>query len=185
MDVAVLLDRCRQGDQLAWEALVRQYQGRVYAVAYHYVGNAEDARDLTQEVFVKLYRTVDGVEADLLLSWIVRVARNACIDFLRRRRARPAQSEESLEEMEHLSTPLPDPEEQWQAGSRRRLIHRAMRGLSLLNREMIILREIQGLSLEEIASLLGVPLGTVKSRCNRARIELADKVLALSADGGS
>jgi RNA polymerase sigma-70 factor (ECF subfamily) len=87
--------------------------------------------------------------------------------------------------MEHLSTPLPDPEEQWQAGSRRRLIHRAMRGLSLLNREMIILREIQGLSLEEIASLLGVPLGTVKSRCNRARIELADKVLALSADGGS
>jgi RNA polymerase sigma-70 factor (ECF subfamily) len=184
MDCDTLLKRCRQGDELAWEALVRQYQGRVYSVAYHYVGDAEDARDLAQEIFIRLYRTLNHVEGQTLLPWVIRVARNASIDFLRRRKARPPGRDIVADEMRCLPSRAPNPEESCAEGDRRRLVHRALGHLSDLNREVIVLKEIQGMSIQDIASLLGVPIGTVKSRSNRARIELAETILALEAAGG-
>ncbi|RPJ85983.1 MAG: sigma-70 family RNA polymerase sigma factor [Acidobacteria bacterium] len=179
MDCGALLNRCRQGDELAWEALVRQYQGRVYSIAYHYIGDAEDARDLAQEIFVRLYRTLNHVEAQTLLPWVIRVARNASIDFLRRRNARPPGQDIAAEEMCDLTSQAPNPEECCTEADRRRLVHRALGHLTNLNREIIILKEIQGMSVQDIASLLGIPVGTVKSRSNRARIELAEAILAL------
>jgi len=184
MDCGTLLKRCRQGDELAWEALVRQYQGRVYSVAYHYVGDAEDARDLAQEIFVRLYRTLSHVDGETLLPWVIRVARNASIDFLRRRKARPPARDIAADEMWDLPSQAPTPEESCAEGDRRRLVHRALGRLTSLNREIIILKEIQGMSIQDIASLLGVPVGTVKSRSNRARIELAEAILALEGAAG-
>jgi len=184
MDCGTLLKRCRQGDELAWEALVRQYQGRVYSVAYHYVGDAEDARDLAQEIFVRLYRTLNHVDGETLLPWVIRVARNASIDFLRRRKARPPGRDILADEMWDLPSQAPNPEETCAEGDRRRLVHRALGHLTNLNREIIILKEIQGMSVQDIASLLGVPVGTVKSRSNRARIELAETILALEGGTG-
>lgn len=180
MDLAMLLERCKAGDELAWEALVRQFQARVFGIAFHYLGNMEDARDLAQEIFIRIYRHLDLCRDEhMFMPWLIRISRNACIDHLRRRKARPAASDTAVEEMIDLQAPGLNPEEHWLADSRKGVIHAALRKLSSLNREIILLREILGLPLEEIASMLDVPLGTVKSRTNRARIELAEKVRLL------
>ncbi len=185
MDLAMLLERCKAGDELAWEVLVRQFQARVFGIAFHYVGSAEDARDLAQEIFIRIYSHLDlCVDEHMFVPWMVRISRNACIDHLRRKKARPVPADVAVEEMVHLQAAGPNPEEHWLADSRKRLIHHAFRKLTSLNREVILLREILGLPLEEIASLLKIPLGTVKSRINRARLELADRVRALAASAG-
>lgn len=174
----------RQGDPLAWEAFVRAHQGRVFGLAYHYTTHAEDARDLTQDVFVRIYQNLDRIpEGEGLVGWLVRLTRNACIDFLRRRKARPPAWDLPVEEVFGLASPEADPAQAHLAAAQRRGLHQALRELTELNREMILLKEIQGLALEEIARLLGVPLGTVKSRSNRARLELADKLTALGWGG--
>jgi len=183
VDLNFVLERCRDGDQLAWEALVREFQGRVYGIACHYVGNSEDARDVAQEVFVRIYRNLaPDIDKQRFVPWMIRVCRNACIDHLRRRRARPQALDDQAQTK--LVDGRQNPEEQWAANSRKRLIYRAMQQLSRLNREIILLKDILDLPLEQISSMLKVPLGTVKSRSNRARIELAEKVLALSDRAG-
>jgi RNA polymerase sigma-70 factor (ECF subfamily) len=180
MEIAPLLERCRKGDELAWEALVRRFQSRIYGLAYHYAGNAEDARDLAQEVFVRLYESLGlCTDAKTFIPWMIRIGRNICIDHLRRKKARPPAEDIPVEESYNLSDQGQTPEEIYAADSRKQLIYRALQSLTALNREIILLKEIQGLSLEEIASLLGVPLGTIKSRSHRARVELAQAVLAL------
>ncbi len=163
---------------------MRQYQGRVYSIAYHYVGDAEDARDLAQDIFVRLYRTLNHVDAETLFPWVIRVARNASVDFLRRRKARPPARDIAADEMWDLPSQTPNPEECCAEGDARRLVRRALGHLTSLNREIIILKEIQGMSVQDIASLLGIPVGTVKSRSNRARIELAETILALEGAAG-
>lgn len=181
MDLATLLERCRQGDQLAWERLVRQHQGRLYGLVHHYVGDAEEAHDLTQDVFVRIYKNLDACsEEKHFVPWTIRIARNACIDHLRRRKARPPARDLPVDEMVNLASHLPRPDEVVQADARKRLVHLALQQLSELSREIILLKDIQELTLDEIATLLDVPIGTVKSRSNRARIELARKILSLS-----
>jgi RNA polymerase sigma-70 factor (ECF subfamily) len=183
MDLSALLERCRGGDELAWEALVRLFQARLYGIAYHYVGNAEDARDLAQESFIKIYQNLAICPGESgFLPWIIRIARNACIDHLRRREARPPAQDIAAEDLDSLRAPSGDPSQVYAADARKRLIHRALQQLSALTREIILLKDIQGLALEEIAAMLNVPLGTVKSRSNRARIELAHKLAFLRSE---
>ena len=181
MEIEELLDRCRQGDGLAWEALVRRFQGRVYGIAYYYTGNVEEARDLAQDIFVKIYSRLETcTRAETFIPWMIRLARNASIDRLRKTKARPPAAGIPVEEMFDLKAPGPDPAEVWRTTSRKELIHRALQRLSQINREMILLKEIQGMTLEEVADLLKIPVGTAKSRSNRARLELAREVMALS-----
>lgn len=180
MELATLLDRCRQGDELAWEAFVRQYQRRIYSLATCYATDADDARDLAQDVFVRLYRTrKQWSGADAFIPWMIRVARNVCLDRVRARRVRPPASDIPADELVNLAGTGADPDQQYVASSRRQLFYRALRKLTDISREMILLKEIQGLQIEQIASMLHIPLGTVKSRSNRARLELARHVLAL------
>jgi RNA polymerase sigma-70 factor (ECF subfamily) len=184
MELPELLARCRHGDELAWEELIRQHQARVYGIALGYTGNAEEARDVAQEVFVRVWKRLDRCpDPALFQPWLVRVARNACVDHLRRRKARPPAQDVPADELRHLASSDPTPAEAYDAESRRRLVYRALQALSEINREMILLKDVQGLALEEIASMLNVPLGTVKSRTNRARLELARAVMAI--EGGS
>lgn len=173
MDPNELLPRCRAGDPLAWEALVRQYQGRVYGIALVYLGQPEEARDLAQDVFVRVYRNLDRCAGgDAFLPWLVRITRNAAIDRLRRMRARPQSSGVTPDEVAQLASEEPGPDEELRRQRRQDLVRRALGRLSHLNREIILLKEIQGLSLETIAAMVKAPLGTVKSRSNRARGEL-------------
>ena len=180
MELATLLERCRQGNELAWEALVRGYQGRVYGLAVHYLGDAEEARDVAQEIFVRIYRKLDDCTDDArFVPWMLRIARNACIDHIRRRKARPPGRDLRAEDLHDLASSLPGPADELYDNARKELVHQGIQALGELNREIIVLKDIHGLSLEEIAKMLEVPLGTVKSRCNRARVELARKLVAL------
>jgi len=183
MELSSLLDRCRQGDDLAWEAFVRQFERRVYSIASGYASSPDEARDLAQDIFIRLYETRGRwVDADVFTPWLIRVARNVCLDQLRRKKARPPAEDIQADEMWDLASPDADPEAELQIAGRQRLVWRALRSLGQLSREMIQLKEIQGLSLQEVAAVLHVPVGTVKSRSNRARLELAEKVLALSGE---
>lgn len=184
-DLALILERCRQGDELAWEALVRQYQSRVYAVALQYVRDADEALDLAQDIFVRLYKRLETFQGhETFLPWLMRLSRNAAIDHLRRRKARPPGRDVPAEEDPTLTDTRPLPDVDWETQGRRRLVHAAMGKLTETNREMILLKEIQGLNLKEIAEVLGIPVGTVKSRSNRARLELAQAILALDPAAG-
>ena len=183
MDLSLILTRCKSGDPLAWEALVRQFQSRVYGIACHYSRNTEDGRDLAQEIFVRIYQNIQTcTDADMFIPWMIRISRNACIDHYRRKMARSRGKDIGLDQVAGLPDRGANPEQQSAANARKNLIYRALREITALNREMILLKEIQGLQLDEIASLLRIPLGTIKSRCNRARIELARKVIALSGE---
>jgi RNA polymerase sigma-70 factor, ECF subfamily len=182
LDLASLLDRCRQGDDLAWEAFVRQFQRRVYSIASGYAPNPDEARDMAQDVFVRLYETRGRwAPAEAFLPWLVRVARNLCLDQLRRRKARPPAEDVLADEMTDLTSTFAGPDDELETTGRRRLVWQALRSLGHLSREIIQLKEIQELSLQEIAAMLHVPIGTVKSRSNRARLELAERILALES----
>ena len=186
LDNADLIARCRRGDDLAWEALVRRHQGRVFAVAFHYLRDREEARDTAQDVFVKMYRSLHTLRDDKpFLPWLLRLARNASIDRLRRLKVRTPAIEVPVESAPQLAAPDPTPEEESLRGARQRLVYRALGDLTANNREMILLKEIQGLKLEEIARLLGIPLGTVKSRSLRARLQLGKAILALDPEYGA
>jgi RNA polymerase sigma-70 factor (ECF subfamily) len=183
MDLSTLLERCCGGDELAWEALVRQFQARIYGIAYHYVGNVEDARDLAQETFVRIYQNLAVCpDEQRFLPWVIRITRNVCIDHLRRKRARPPVQDIAAEDMVSLRSPGGDPGQLYDSDSKKHQVHSALQGMTDLNREIILLRDIQGLALEEVASLLHIPIGTVKSRSNRARMELARKLAFLRSE---
>jgi len=185
VDLPVLIARCKAGDELAWEAFVRQYQGRVYSLAGSYARSSEDARDMAQEIFVRLYEKRHAwPEGETFVPWMIRTARNLCIDLIRKAQVRPSAADSSEDDLARLTSSTVSPEDDFHLGARKSLLWRAIRSLTALNREMVVLKEIQGLSLEEVASLLKVPIGTVKSRSNRARLELAEKVLEMSGDRG-
>jgi RNA polymerase sigma-70 factor (ECF subfamily) len=184
MEPTRLIELVRSGDELAWESFVRTYQGRVFGLAYHYTTQAEDARDLTQEVFVRVYENLRMIpEEEGCLPWILRITRNACIDHLRRRKARPPLWDLPVDTLWDLRATGPDPEEAHAEQARRTLVHRALQDLTDLNREIILLKEIQGLGVEAIAAILQVPVGTVKSRSSRARLELAERLCAAGLGG--
>ncbi|MDH3629278.1 MAG: sigma-70 family RNA polymerase sigma factor [Acidobacteriota bacterium] len=183
-ETAELVRRCRSGDALAWEELVRQYQSRIYSLALHYLRDPDEARDLAQEVFIQVYRKLDAFRGDEFTPWLMRVGRNQCIDRLRRIKARPPARDVELDDGIDLPSDAMDPHADAQAGEERQLIHRAMGRLSDAYREMILLKEIQGLPLQEIAKMLDLPIGTVKSRSARARVELAKSVVKIDPGYG-
>jgi len=183
--LADLVEPCRSGDARAWEAFVRGFQGRIFALSYSYVGDREEARDLAQEIFVRLYETRDQwAPGDEFLPWLFRVARNRSIDYLRRRKVRTPGIALPEEALADLPDHAPSAEAETITSDRRSILRAALRGLSAINREIVVLRDVHGLPVQQVASILGIPIGTVKSRASRARVELAEKVMALSRGQG-
>ena len=176
-----VIERVRGGDVDAFEALVTAYQKQIYNLTLRYVSSPEDAADLTQEAFLRAYRSLDSFRGDSRFSvWMYRLTTNICIDFLRSRGRGSAVSsltvENEDEELEELE--LPDNRYDPQRELERRELRRAVRaGLDTLSedaREIVILRELEGLSYAEIGERLGLEAGTVKSRLFRARKALCD-----------
>jgi len=182
--VAQLVRRCASGDPLAWEEIVQRFHRRIYNICYRFAGSADDAQDLTQEVFIKVFRTVgsfDGEKASFN-TWMTTVARNLLVDHFRKKRNdRATDSIDSVQGADEDGPTLADrlasdgPSAQVHVESRERqeMVHRALRHISPDLREAVILRDLQDMDYREIAQILKVPEGTVKSRINRGRAELA------------
>jgi RNA polymerase sigma-70 factor (ECF subfamily) len=171
-----LLDRCLAGEDSAWEALLRDYTRKIYNLCYRFTGRVEEAEDVTQEVFLKVFQTLKSYDAaqGSFSTWLNRVARNHLVDHYRRTRKDRVTSslEDELPAAEQKSSPHMEPTGQVESRERRETLQLALDKLSPDLREAVILRDLHDLDYEEIALVLKVPQGTVKSRINRGRLEL-------------
>jgi len=181
---AAVIRRVLDGDGNAFEDLVAAYEKNVYNLALRMTGNAQDAEDMAQEAFVKAYTSLPGFRGDSKFSvWLSRIVSNVCLDFLRRQNRRPASSL-SLEDEdgEESQMDIPDesqsPEQLLEHSLTQEAVQRGLQSLSEEQRQILLLREIQGLSYEEIAETLDLEAGTVKSRIFRARKKLCAFLIA-------
>ena len=174
---AELVERCLKGDGVAWEEIVRRHTQRIYNLCYRFTGGRAEAEDLSQEVFLRIYRTLKTYRPaeGHLTTWLMRVTRNLLIDHYRRtKKDRVTDSlEDQLEGIEQKESDAPSPEVFARRGELSEKVQRALTRLSPDLREAVILRDLQGLEYAEIQRVLDIPEGTVKSRINRGRIELA------------
>ena len=172
-----LVDRCLGGEEAAWEDLIRTHTRRVYGLCYRFTGKDSEAQDLTQEVFLRVYRTLKTFRAaeGAFTTWLARLTRNLLIDNYRRtRHERLTDSiEEQLPMLEESVSAASRPEGMVAGREASEILQGALQKLSPELREAVILRDLQGLEYREIADILRIPEGTVKSRLNRGRTELA------------
>src|SRR6202008_4841492 len=174
---AQLVQRCLQGDGSAWEKLVRRHTRRIFNVCYRFVGNRTEAEDISQEVFLRVYRTLASYRSAHggFATWMTSVTRNLLIDHYRRtKRDRITDSlDDPVRVVENKKSAGRRPDEQALLGELSSQVQSALTRLSPELREAVILRDLQQLEYSEIQTVLSVPEGTVKSRINRGRIELA------------
>lgn len=178
---STIVERCLSGDDAAWEELVRAHTRRVYGICYRFTGKDSEAQDLTQEVFLRVYRSLGSFRSSegSFSTWLARLTRNLLIDHYRR--TRNERVTDSIEEQ--LPGSEGRTEEKFRSTSRPdsvvagreagELLQAALSRLSPELRETIILRDLQEMEYREIADVLSIPEGTVKSRLNRGRAELA------------
>ncbi len=182
--VNALVRRCVAGDAAAWQEIVQLYHRRIYNICYRFSGSADDAADLTQEVFIKMYRTLSTFDTTRasLMTWVTTVTRNLLVDHFRKGKydrvtdsldGTASNQEDGLTLAEKLEDRSAGPEARVRSQEAQKLVHEALRKLSPELREAVILRDLQDMDYKDIAIVLKVPEGTVKSRINRGRTELA------------
>ena len=183
MDEQQCIRLAQRGEVAAFESLVKAYEGPIYNLAYRMLGNAEDAMDATQDTFLKAYSALPRFRGDASFStWLYRIAKNVCLDRLRHRKRHPTVSlddpmpTDDGEISRQVSSSNPDPEDLALSGEIQDILDRALGELPSHHRAVIVLRDLQGFSYEEIADVLEIELGTVKSRLYRARTALHDRL---------
>jgi RNA polymerase sigma-70 factor (ECF subfamily) len=174
---STLVERCLSGNADAWEDLVRQHTRRVYGLCYRFTGRDSEAQDLTQDVFLRVFRALGSFRSaeGCFTTWLTRLTRNLLIDHYRRtRNQRVTDSiEEQLPRVEEGFVAMARPDTQLAGREASEMLQSALGRLSPELRETIILRDLQEMEYREIAQVLEIPEGTVKSRLNRGRAELA------------
>lgn len=183
VDWSQIVRRCLDGDSSAWAELVRAQHRRVYGLCYHFTGNPADAEDLTQDVFLKIYSSLSSFDTGRgsLHVWIAAMTRNLLVDNFRRTKNLRAtsslddgwESAEELKPIDRLTARGESPHEAAASKELSRMVQNALARVSVELREAVILRDLQDLDYKEIASVLNIPEGTVKSRISRGRAELA------------
>ncbi|HEX2643857.1 MAG TPA: RNA polymerase sigma factor [Thermoanaerobaculia bacterium] len=177
----LLARRAAAGQPEAWDEILDRYAQRIYNLAYQFAGSAEEAEDLTQEIFLRLYQNLRLYRGDVPLSgWALRLSRNLCIDQYRRNRRERLAGRVSDEVLQYVPA-LDDPMADAQSREQLRAVHQALEEMTEDLAEVVLLRDLQGWSLEETATYLEIPEGTVKSRLHRGRIDLAERVAVLCA----
>jgi RNA polymerase sigma-70 factor (ECF subfamily) len=182
--IDTLIQRCMGGDQTAWEDIVRRHRRKVFNIAYKFTGRHDEAEDLTQDVFLKIFKSLHTFDRRAnFQTWLVSVSRNLCIDHYRSVRKERETIDRDVDAGE--LTPSAPGQNAYQALEQRDrvdLLRKAMAELAPSLRTAVMLRDIQELSYQEIADHLQLPEGTVKSRINRGRTELARQVQRLRED---
>jgi RNA polymerase sigma-70 factor (ECF subfamily) len=179
-----LIADCLQGDNSAFGELVRRYQDRLYNTVYRLVGNPDDALDVVQDAFLSAYQSLDGFKGDSrFFTWLYRIAVNTAISLKRKQRAalrlHAGRNGEGGNEPLDLSEDS-QPGAHLERAEQERRIQRALNRLSAEHRAVLILKDMEGQKYEEMADILGVPVGTIRSRLHRARAELR---MLLGQDG--
>jgi RNA polymerase sigma-70 factor (ECF subfamily) len=176
---ALLIKRAQSSDAAALEALLKLYEKRVYNIAYRYMNNEADAYDMAQEALIKVYRGIRTFKGQSAFSsWVYRLTVNTCLDGLRKRRKVPLSLDHVLESGASFETGTGDSPEQCALSlENAEDIQRAINSLSDDHRQVVILRDINGLTYEEIAYSLDISVGTVKSRLNRGRQRLREMLI--------
>ena len=181
-----LIRKAKQGDMLAFEELILKHEKIVYNLALRMMNHSEDAMDISQEVFLKAYRSLSNFdERSAFSTWLYRITHNTCIDEIRKRKGKQTYSlEEDLESEDgsmqrQVADDEDTPEESLMRKEQKSEILRALDTLSEEHKAAIILRDVKGMSYEEIAEILELTLGTVKSRINRARNQLKSEILKI------
>lgn len=170
-----IIQQARQGDPAAFEAIMTQYERIIYAFIYRMMGDPDDAFDLTQDTFIKAFKALPRTSADLnVAAWLHRIANNACLDVLRRRMRLRWQSWEG-QKHDHLllCAAVDEPERAVEQTEARALVQRVLARMGARNRCLLLLREYEGLSTEEIGQAAGMNRTAVKSALFRARLEFA------------
>lgn len=174
---AELVRRARAGDGAAWEDIVSSFSRRIFNLAYRFTSNVEAAEDLTQDVFIRVYRSLEQYDAKQgdLANWLMRLARNLIIDDYRHRQRNPQNSmADAVDDHEyHLRSAGTTAHREIERRELASQVHEGINKLPVDLRTCVILRDIEEMSYQEIVDVLKIPEGTVKSRINRGRIELA------------
>ncbi len=178
-----LVKMSKKGDVSAFEQLISSYEKRAYNIAYRMLNNEEDAKDATQEAFIKIYKSIKGFREESSFStWLYRIVTNTCLDELRKqKRNETVPLEVSIEHDKgtirfEQGVDKVSPEDIYDRLMERQIVLDTINSLKEDYKAVIILRDLQGFSYEEIASILGCSLGTIKSRINRARNALKDRL---------
>ena len=182
--IETVIQRCLDGDELAWEAVVRQHWRKVFNVAYKFVGKHHEAEDLTQDIFLKVFKSLDTFDRRAnFQTWLISVSRNLCIDHYRsvRKERETIDRDVDASGLSPLSRE-PGPAAALEQRDRVALLREALGGLPETLRTAVVMRDIQELSYQEIADRLRLPEGTVKSRINRGRTELARQIVTLRGE---
>ncbi len=188
-ETAALVRRARAGDLSAFNLLVLQHQNAAYSLAVRFLGAQQAAEDVTQEAFLRAYRSIGRFQGDRFRAWLLSIVANAARDELRRQRRRPQYSLDAARDHPERPSidpadPGPSPESGALRGELRGQIEAALRELPDDWRMVVILVDVHGLSYEEVAQATGVPVGTVKSRLSRARARLRDRLRATREPSG-
>ena len=178
-----LIERCKRGDLAAFNDLVRKYEKQVYNFAYRLTGNYDDANDVAQDAFLRVFNAIGTFRGDASFStWLFRITTNVFLDERKRAKAHPHASLDEYLELDESSVarqiedPSPTPEAVLEESERAQLLQKAIGGLPEYQRAMVTLYHGQQKSYEEIAEIMDLPIGTVKSRLNRARLALKEKL---------
>ncbi len=182
-DIDALVQRCLDGNEAAWEAIVRRHWRKVFNLAYQFVGKHDEAEDLTQDIFLKIFRSLDSFDRRAnFQTWLISVSRNLCIDHYRSVRKERELIDHGTDATEVCAVATAaGPMALLEQRDRAALLRIALSALPGTLREAVIMRDIQELSYQEIAGRLQLPEGTVKSRINRGRAELARQVRKIQA----
>jgi len=181
---AMLVRRCIAGEAAAWEEIVQRYHKRIYNICYRFSGSPDQAQDLTQEVFIKMYGSLKSYDSQraAFMTWMTTITRNLLVDYFRKSKqermtdsldSAPSEHEDAMPLSERIPDKASPPDARVQSRETKEAVHRALQKLSPDLREAVILRDLQDMDYREIATVLRVPEGTVKSRINRGRAELA------------
>lgn len=177
-----IISRCREGDREAFEKLMETYQNRVFNIAYGMLSDYEEASDASQEIFIKVYKSISSFKGQSsFTTWLYVICRNVCNDMLRKRQRRGVQvsiysddDEKSVER--EIESDAPTPEEQLEINECQVAVKEAINSLKPEYKEILLYADMQQLSYEEVSKILRCPVGTVRSRLNRARGALRKKL---------
>lgn len=176
-----LITECREGNTAAFGELVSRYQDRLFNTVLRLVGNAEDARDVVQEAFLHAYQSLHSFKGDaLFFTWLYRIAVNTAISLKRKQKPtlRIHQGTDEKNGIDPLDpSAMTRPGHAIEMAEEERQVHEALSKLSAEHRAVLVMKDMDGMKYEDMAEVLGVPVGTIRSRLHRARLEMRDLLL--------